>query len=60
VVVVMKGIQKEVKAAVRASCHPDLEVSVVPFPAQGHQRRFVHELEQILRGFISEGVFLQK
>lgn len=51
IVVVMKGIEAEVRDAVELSEHQPETLDVLPFPALGHQRRYVEQLAQLLRAF---------
>lgn len=48
VVIVMCGIARSVNRAIRMSEQEDVRSYVLPFPAQGHQRRYVDELRSIL------------
>ena len=49
IVVVMKAIQKHVQQSVDLASANDLFIYYLPFPAQGHQQQYIHELAATLR-----------
>jgi hypothetical protein len=49
IVIVVKAIEGEVRAAVGAAGLETVPMSAVPFPAQGNQRRYVEQLAGLLK-----------
>ena len=57
-VVVMKGIDGEAKKAMRMSGYRSEKTWTLPFPAQGHQPRFVRELTEALCKLRRDGTLI--
>jgi hypothetical protein len=60
IVVVLLGIEQNVRRAAREAGHASVALHGLPFPGQWHRQRYVDELADLVRSFRASRIFLPR